>query len=49
MGKMILVEVIECSKFSMKGKVLDQVLESPLRPAQYKLGEITGLKKVILV
>ncbi len=46
MGKMIHVEVIECTKFSMKARVLDQVFDSPHRPVTHKLGEVTGLKKV---
>ena len=47
MGKMIKVEVVECTKFSMKGKVLeDNLFQLPHRPVEYKLGEITGIKKV---
>ena len=46
MGKMIEVEIIECTKFSMKGKVLQEVFDSPVRPMVYKLGEVTGVKTV---
>lgn len=48
MGKMIEVEVIECTKFSMKGRVLQDVFDLPHRPVQYKLGQVTGLAKVSL-
>lgn len=46
MGKMIEVEIIECTKFSMKGRVLQEVFDSPRRPVEYKLGEVTGVSKV---
>lgn len=44
MGKMIEVEIIECTKFSMKGNVVEQVFNTPLRPVEYKQGEVTGVK-----
>lgn len=48
MGKMIEVEIYECEKFSMKGKVLQEVFDTPNRPKQYKLGEVTGVKVMAL-
>jgi hypothetical protein len=42
MGRMIEVEIIECSKFSMKGKVIDEDCGGPARPVAAKLGTISG-------
>lgn len=46
MGKMIEVEVVECTKFSMKGKVLQDTFDLPHRPVQYRHGQVTGVPKV---
>jgi hypothetical protein len=47
MGKMIEVEIIDCEKFSMKGKVIDQVdFKYPLRTVQFKKGEVTGISNL---
>ena len=46
MGRMVQVEIIECSKFSMIGKIIDDLDTFSQVPVKYKKGEISGLSKV---
>ena len=43
MGRMLEVEIYECEKFSMKGKVLQEAFVYPKRQIEYKKGEVTGV------
>lgn len=44
MGKMVEVEIVECTKFSMKGKLLDEnyLHQQPNVNTPLKKGEISG-------
>jgi hypothetical protein len=47
MGRMVEVEIVECGKHSMKGKIIDtNGYLYPSRPLQLKRGEVSGLSKV---
>lgn len=45
MGRMIQVEIIECSKHSMKGRVIEESLNKYPKRVQVKKGEVTGFIK----
>jgi hypothetical protein len=47
MGKFVEVEIIECGKHSMKCRVIDENPIFPLKVAEIKKGEITGLSKPV--
>ena len=47
MGKMVQVEIIECGKYSMIGKIVDDLDKLSQIPIKYRKGEITGLQIVI--
>jgi hypothetical protein len=49
MGRSVLVEITECGKHSMKSNVLDDNPVYPLKVAEAKKGEITGLSKTVSV
>ena len=49
MGKMFEVEIIECNKFSMKGKVVHESLVLSQRTLELKTGQVTGLKNQVSV
>ncbi len=44
MGKMFEVEITECNKFSMKGKIVDETVLLSKRAFEVKMGQVTGLK-----
>ena len=44
MGKMFEVEITECNKFSMKGKIVDETVLLSKRAFELKTGQVTGLK-----
>ena len=47
MGKMFEVEIIECTKYSMKGRVIEEsLLKQPVRSAFFNKGQVTGIAKV---
>lgn len=43
MGRMIQVEIIECTKHSMKGRVIEESLSNYPKRIQVKKGQVTGL------
>lgn len=45
MGRMIQVEIIECTKHSMKGRVIEESLNQYPTRLQVKKGEVTGIAK----
>ncbi len=47
MGKMFEVEIVECNKFSMKGKLVNESLLLSQRPVELKIGQVTGLKSSV--
>ena len=52
MGKLVEVEIIECTKFSMKGKLVDENLhKQPNQNMPFKKGEIRGnmIKSIVKI
>ena len=47
MGKMFEVEIIECNKFSMKGKIVDESHLLSQCSVELKKGQVTGLKSSV--
>jgi hypothetical protein len=44
MGKMFEVEITECNKFSMKGKIVDETVLLSKRAFEVKTGQVSVLK-----